>query len=143
MEIAGERFNVIAPPYPYAVGQEVEFCIRPEEIMLLRPDQDEGEEVKENRLTGRIVGQIAHGNRYTLFFGLSDEESSRNGNAPRRHQPGSVSPPSGAHDYDLQIELPRHVYHKLELAHEKRWAISLKKSAIHVIGPTNGRGEIP
>lgn len=123
LEIAGDRFGVITPLYPCVVGQQVEFCIRPEEIMLVRPGQGEGEGIKENRLSGDIVGQIAHGNRYTLFFRLAS--------------PGSAE----MLDYDLQIELPRHVYQKLELAHQKAWSISLKKSAIHVIGLSDGRGE--
>lgn len=123
LEIAGERFDVIAPLYPYAVGKEVEFCIRPEEIMLVRPGQGEGEGIKENRLDGEIVGQIAQGNRYTLFFRLA--------------KPGSAE----VREYDLQIELPRHVYQRLELAQQKAWSISLKKSAIHVIGPPDGMGK--
>lgn len=117
LEIAGERFDVVAPSYPYSVGQKVEFCIRPEEIMLVRPGQGEVEQIKENRLAGKIVEQIAHGNRYTLFFRLGNFQ------------------PSEANDYDLQIELPGHVYQRLGLAHQKAWSISLKKSAIHVIGP--------
>lgn len=109
---------IVAPPYPYAPGERIEFCIRPEHVMLVRPGLGTGTAIRENQLTGEIVGEIAHGSTYTLLFRLD---------SPLRLD---------QRDYDLHIELPSHVYHKLGLTHRHRWTVSLKKSAIHVIGPT-------
>ena len=112
LEIEGEGLRVVAPRYERNVGEKVEFCIRPEHVMLLRPDRVESERVKENRLEGRIVREISHGSGATLFF--------------------KVAGLANGKDYDLQIEVPAHVYQKLDLAKRKDWAVSLKKGCVHV-----------
>lgn len=113
LEIESEGFTVITPAYDRRKGDAVEFCIRPEHIMLLRPGKGSGEQVRENQLEGSIVQEISQGGSVTIFFkiaGLDNEQ-----------------------DYDLQIEVPAHVYQKLNLSQEKEWTVSLKKSCIHVL----------
>lgn len=113
LEIDGEGFSVVAPRYERNKGDKVEFCIRPENIMLLRPDRVPGERVKENRLEGRIVQEMSHGSSVTLFF--------------------KAAALANGKDYDLQIAVPAHVYQKLDLARQKDWTVSLKKNCIHVL----------
>ncbi|MCL5962133.1 MAG: ABC transporter ATP-binding protein [Chloroflexi bacterium] len=126
LEIASQGFSVITPFYPRTPGERVEFCIRPEHIMLLRPDRQSEKAVKENQLSGTIVREIGRGESYLLLFkadGLPADQ-----------------------DYHLHIEVPAHVFQKLALALRKRWTVSLKKAAIHVMdadrqGPLSGATE--
>ena len=113
LEIDSHGLRVVAPLYPRGVGDVVEFCIRPEHIMLLRAERESEKAVKENQLTGTIVQEIGRGGSYLLLF-KADEL------------------PNDA-DYHLHIEVPAHVFQKLNLALNKRWTISLKKAAIHVM----------
>lgn len=116
MVIDGEGFSVVAPPYERQVGDRVEFCIRPEHIMLLRPDRMSGERVKENQLNGRVVREVNHGASVSLFFKIVGLANGK--------------------DYDLQIDVPVHVYQRLDLTRQQEWTVSLKKSCIHVLRPT-------
>ncbi len=120
------HFSVRAPYYPYRVGDTVAFCIRPEEIVLVparqgKPPVGEGQlpeadrPAGENRLAGRVAGEIARGSAYTLFFAL---------------QGGSFGPGG----YDLQIEIPFHTYRELGLEELKDGVAWLPRPAIHVIG---------
>jgi len=119
LRIEGESFAVFTSLYPYKAGDEVEFCIRPEEIMLVRPGQEESLTIRENQVRGFITQEVAHGSSYTLLFRLD---------------PGHC-----ADDYDLQIELPTHVHNRLDLASQKEWTVSLKRNALHVLGPPEGK----
>ena len=112
LEVEGEGLRVVTLHYERCAGDKVEFCIRPEHIMLLRPGEAAGKRVKENRLAGRIVQEMARGSSVTLFFKIADLANGK--------------------DYDLQIEVPAHVHEKLDLARNKDWTVSLKKSCIHV-----------
>jgi molybdate transport system ATP-binding protein len=103
-------------------GSKVEFCIRPEEIMIMRDDRPPKEGLAQNLLSGRIVRQIAKGPIISLFLKIEErDDTSREDRLAR--------------DYDLEMALPRHVYRKLDLGVGKRVTVSLKRSALHVIGP--------
>ena len=122
MEIQSKGFAVVAPRGAWKVGERVEFCIRPEHVMLLRPDRRSADAVKENQLSGTIVQDIGKGGSYLLLFKADD-------------LPGDS-------DYHLQIEVPAHVFQKLNLSIQKRWTVSLKKTAIHVMDAEgDGRGD--
>ncbi len=114
LSIQTEGFRIIAPPYPFEIGDSVQLCIRPEHIMLLRKDIPERATVKENKLSGNIVGEINRGPTSTLFF-LID------GAGVKSYR-----------EYDLEIELPSHAYESLGLSRDRQWTVSLKKQAIHV-----------
>ncbi len=101
---------------PYGVGELVDFCIRPEEIMLVRPEEGVGRAVEENRYPAQIVGEIARGSSFTLYMKLLGD------------------PLKAGRDYDLHVDLPFHVYYRLGLEHSKLWTVSLKSSSVHVIG---------
>lgn len=104
-------FSVIAPPQNLSVGDEVEFCIRPENIMVVRPSEPLRAAVKENLLHGVLVDELPRGSFHTLYFGID----------------------SSPKDYDLEIEVPNHAYQRLALAPGKNLTVSLKMGAIHVI----------
>jgi molybdate transport system ATP-binding protein len=111
---------VRTPSGPYRPGELVDFCIRPEEIMLVRPGRQLGRAVEENRYEGEVRGEVAHGPRFTLLVKLLGD------------------PLRSGRDYDLHIELPANLYFRLGLEVTKRWTVSLKQEAIHVIGPVLG-----
>ncbi len=93
--------------YDYNVGDKVYFCIRPEHVMLIRPNRELGKPVRENLMDGEIVEDIDRGTAHTLVFKAD----------------------SGVM---IEIDLPKHAYERLGVRRHKRVRISLKKSAIHV-----------
>ncbi len=103
-----------APPYPFQVGEPVHLCLRPERIMLLRPERA-GRSSDENALHGQLMQEMSDGTIVTLYFKSEDV----------RLAPGA--------DYDLQIELPVYIYERLRLASQREWTVSLRKNAIHLI----------
>ncbi len=104
--------TLVAPPAVVPSGSEITFCIRPEQVMLLR----EGDDRKENVLHGQIRNEISHGATISLFFKLEDS--------------------GGEEGYDLEVSLPIHAYNRLHLDTKRRVSMSLKKEAIHLIPGT-------
>ncbi len=104
-----------APLQPFDVGARVSVCLRPERIMLLRPERA-GRSNDENALDGEIVGEMTDGMTATLYFRAAGARL------------------VASQEYDLQIELPVYIYERLNLAHERRWTVSLRKNAMHLIG---------
>lgn len=113
LEIESEGFALTAPPYPVAVGEAVEFCIRPERVRLVRPARSPVDSGAPNQLAGAIVDESAHPATYTLFFKLDRAASHK--------------------DYDLHIEIPTQAYRKLGLAQHRHWVISLPQDALHLL----------
>ena len=101
-------------PSSFDVGTRVNVCMRPERIMLLRPERAT-QSSDENALPGEIVREMNDGMTTTLFFRGIDHRL--------------VS----AGDYDIQIELPVYIYERLNLAQRRMWTVSLRKNAIHLI----------
>ncbi len=105
---------VDAPPYPFNVGAQVHLCLRPERIMLLRPERA-GHSSDENAFHGHLIRELSDGTDVTLYF---------------RCDGVRLAP---AQDYDLQIELPVYIYERLHLASEREWTVSLRRNAMHLI----------
>jgi molybdate transport system ATP-binding protein len=104
----GQR--IAAAPAPLAPGAPVHLCVRPTQILIVRPDRlDERE--RENLLCGRIVAEMMQAETYTLQMRLDH---------------------SGA-PHDLEIALPAYVYHRLSLDTEKRLMVELRRQTLHVI----------
>jgi len=95
-------------------GDKVGFCVRPEDIMIIRPDKVLGAGVKKNLFPGRVVGTSHRGDSCLLQFKLEKAVSDR--------------------DFDFTIKLPAHAYQRLELHKYPKITVSLKKQAIHVFG---------
>jgi len=106
------EMDLRAATAPFAPGARVRMCVRPERILLVRPDAA-GERV--NLLRGELIHEESDGNTVMLHF--------RADNA--RLQP--------TRDFDLYIDMPLYVYERLNLAHERRWRVSLKPNAIHLV----------
>lgn len=113
--------SIVAPAGPFPEGSPVDLCIRPEEVMLVRPDRDSRPAVEENRYPGEVVAEIAHGTSFTLMFRLHGD------------------PFHLGRDYDLQMEIPANVYYRLGVDHRKEWTVSLKKESIHLMPPEQRR----
>lgn len=106
------QVQLIAPPAPVQAGDVIGLSIRAERVMLIRKDGPAGR--RENQVQGYIVNELTDGFNYTLFLRLDDDQ---------RLQKGG---------YDLEIKLPAYVYERLGIAHEKRWAVTIKRRAIHI-----------
>ncbi len=91
-----------------AGGRPVTFCIRPEEILVIRPDKGLGR-VSDNIVEGDILSTTGRGSTHVLHL--------------RAGQAGAL----------LRIELPNFVMRKLGLEAGKRIKVSLKKENIWVI----------
>jgi molybdate transport system ATP-binding protein len=108
---------LIAPPGPHQEGADVDLCIRPEEVMLIRPDRDSRSAIEDNRFSGEVVGEVAHGTSFTLLFRLDGD------------------PFHLGRDYDLHLDVPANVYYRLEVDTRRQWTVSLKKESIHLMPP--------
>ncbi len=102
------------PVYPFGVGQKVCCCLRPEQVLMLRADREPNRYTNVTR--GRIVSIMTDGLSFTVRLRLLGERLN----------------PDRAHD--LTVALPLHVYESLGPEVGQVWPVSLKQSAIHLIG---------
>jgi molybdate transport system ATP-binding protein len=105
-----------ADALPLSRGQEVEICIRPTQVMIVREDRLPHLPPPENPFCGAVVQEALQAEAYVLRFRLADPAST-----------GRTAP------YDLEIELPDYVYFRLGLDRKKEATISIHRSAMHVI----------
>lgn len=97
--------KIVAPKISdLEIGDEITWCIRPDQVMVLREDKPLGKAVSENVFSGKIIEIIPKGMSYLLFF-------------------------EGV--LNLEIEIPTHAFERLNLEKGKTIRVSLKKSAIH------------
>ena len=115
LTVVAGGIDLLAPAGPYAPGEELLCCVRPEDVTLVRPDRDRRVASGETRLAGRIVRELDHGIVHTLFFRLDDQRLT-----PDR-------------DYDLEIRLGGHTYRVLEVHRRKHWTVALKRPALHLM----------
>ena len=109
---------VNSPTHSYLPPPEapIAFFIRPEYVRLIRKDRgtpDPGHHM--NLMQGRVVGEADFGTTWTLYVRLDAEGAPAQG------------------DYDLEIEVPRLVYEILDIAHDRRWQLSIHRGSIHVL----------
>jgi molybdate transport system ATP-binding protein len=102
-------------------GTPVAFFVRPEYVRLVRKDRPAPEH--QNRLEGRIVGEVDMGTSWVLYFAVegAEDEPVRDG-------------------HDLEIEVATLVYEMLGLDRDRRWAVTIQPSAIQVL-PGSGPGD--
>ena len=91
-------------------GTPVYVCIRPTQILIVRPDRSMARE-RQNVLSGSVVHTDMHAETYTLHLRLDDSE------AP----------------YDLEIVLPGYVYHRLAVQAASNLTVELNPRDLHVI----------
>ena len=90
-------------------GRKVSFCIRPEEVLIIRPDRPLDHRVQYNIIEGEIVSITGKGSTQIMFL------------------------KTGSGDTLLKIELPNFVIRKLSLDKGRRIRVSLKKESLWVI----------
>ena len=90
-------------------GNWVRFCIRPEEIMILRAERPIKKTLQGNIFTGQIVRIIEKGAEHTLFFRQSQD------------------------DYDFEISMSNLAYRKLRIRENDTVTIVLKWESIWLI----------
>ncbi|MCS6925762.1 MAG: ABC transporter ATP-binding protein [Candidatus Binatia bacterium] len=108
--LSWQGHRIAAPPRPFARGSPVYLCIRPTQIMIVRPDRL-AERKRENLLWCTIVGKQIQTETYTLHLRVD-----HSGNA-----------------YDLELTLPAYVYHRLSLERQERLLVELRRQDLHII----------
>jgi molybdate transport system ATP-binding protein len=128
VSISSPELGVISanlqPGSGLAPGHPVSFCIRPEEIPVIRPERGLDDRVKENLLEGVIERSTGKGSTQVLFLNVGPA-------AP------AVAGRGGA---QLKVEVPNFVARKLALAEGGQIRVSLKKESLWVI-PRGQRSE--
>ena len=107
------EMNLQADARMFAPKARVVLCMRPERVMLIRPDSPSVERM--NTLEGDLIAEESDGDTVMLRF--------RSNGA--RLQP--------TRDFDLLIDTPLYVYERLQLARERHWRVSLKPNAMHLV----------
>jgi molybdate transport system ATP-binding protein len=102
--------RLAAPARLITSGTPVDLCIRPTQILIVRPDRF-GERERVNLLSGTIVREQMHSETYTLYLQVDGSQAA----------------------YDLEISLPGYVYHRLALDADKRVVVELRQQALHVM----------
>lgn len=108
-------FEAHLPAEPVAPGMEINWCIRPEAVMVLREDRP-GYHFRENRIEGFITEVDKKGPIWELFF-ISE------------------------YDLALKVEVPAHAAQQMQLAQAKKITVSLKKDAIHIMQPAGSKDD--
>ncbi|MDW7673109.1 MAG: ABC transporter ATP-binding protein [Bacillota bacterium] len=101
-----EAFNHIG----VTAGEQVAFCIRPKDISFVDTSKP-NRQVDPNELIAFISHIITNPDSYTVFA-------------------KAFSEPADMKDYQFQIEVSRHIFHKLNLSYGKPHTICLNKEAI-------------
>ena len=97
-------------------GDSLAFFVRPEYVRLIRKNRPVTDGLRQTNLfRGDIVGERDEGPTWVLFF--------------RLERPGA--PSQGA--YDLEIEIPKLVYERLDVASDRRWDVSIHPGSIQVL----------
>jgi len=91
------------------VGNWVRFCIRPEEIMILKEGRPVKESLKGNIFAGEIIRIVEKGAEHALFFKQSQD------------------------DYDFEISMPNLAYRSLQIREGQRVRVAFKWESIWLI----------
>jgi hypothetical protein len=157
LEVATDRFCVRTPPYPFPAGAAVDLYVRPEHVVLVRPEH-EGDPRRPNLVRGRIVDELHLGPIHTLYFRLRpgppgpaapSGPSAGSRDWSREREPGREAgeapslpgwaPPRDA-GYDLEVDLAAHPYQALRVAQRREWLLSLTPEALHLAAPQGRAG---
>jgi ABC-type sulfate/molybdate transport systems ATPase subunit len=98
------------------IDDELAFFVRPEYVRLIRKNRPVTENLRQTNLFhGEIVGERDEGTTWVLFFRLA--------------RPGQ--PSQGT--YDLEIEIPKLVYERLDISNDRHWDVSIHPGSIQVL----------
>jgi hypothetical protein len=97
-------------------GDTLAFFVRPEYVRLIRKNRPVTDGLRQTNLFhGTIIDERDEGTTCVLFFRLA--------------QPGESS--QGA--YDLEIEIPKLVYERLNISVDRSWDVSIHPGSIQVL----------
>ena len=97
-------------------GDTLAFFVRPEYVRLIRKNRPVTEGLRQTNLfRGDIVGERDQGPTWVLFFRLE-----------RAGEPSQGT-------YDLEIEVPKLVYERLNVAGDRQWDVSIHPGSIQVL----------
>ena len=113
LQVSVGPLQLDVPFYPFKAGDQVQCCIRPEQVIMLRA----GKELQQrsNVVRGQVVSIMTDGLGYSLQLALVGQRLCRE------------------KSYDLIVVLPLHVYESLAPAVGQIWQVSLKQRAIHLM----------
>jgi molybdate transport system ATP-binding protein/molybdate/tungstate transport system ATP-binding protein len=109
LSLAMDNLIIHSPHFPRQIGEDVLWCIRPEEIMLLKPDRPLKSILKENKMAGLVTQMLGKDSAYLLQVKLED--------SPR----------------EFFVQIPNHVVYKWGITKGGSLMLSLKKSAIWLL----------
>jgi molybdate transport system ATP-binding protein len=112
-----QGYAIAAAPQPLAPGTPVYLCIRPAQVLVVRPERLSSRQ-RDNLLCGDIIRETMHAETYSLYLQLKHSNAA----------------------YDLEITLPSYVYHRLGLDTNKRIIVELRRQALHVISRQSDTG---
>jgi ABC-type sulfate/molybdate transport systems ATPase subunit len=107
------RFALHAGAGPWQPGDTIDLSIRPERILLLRPERLPAGEVRDSIVTADLVEEVAHGASYTLYFRV-----------------GQDTPPDA---HDIEVDISSHVYDVLDVRSRRRWSLAFPREALHMM----------
>jgi len=108
--VENKRFQSSVPYRKGAIaGESVQFCIRPEEIMILKEGRPIKRNLEGNIFTGQIVRIVEKGAEHTLFFKQSQD------------------------DYDFEISIPNLAYRSLNIREGQIVKVAFKWESIWLI----------
>ena len=107
----GEKGFQTSIPYQEGavVGNWVRFCIRPEEIMILKEGRPVKRNLQGNIFTGKIVRIVEKGSEHTLFF------------------------KQGNDDYDFEVSMSNLAYRNLQIKEGQAVSVAFKWESLWVI----------
>jgi molybdate transport system ATP-binding protein len=98
------------------VGEPLAFFVRPEYVRLIRKNRPMSDGLRlTNLFHGEVVGERDEGTTWALFFRLDTPGAPSQGN------------------YDLEIEIPKLVYERLNIAVDRHWDVSIHPGSIQVL----------
>jgi molybdate transport system ATP-binding protein len=110
------RFELRAASGRFRPGDDVDCCIRPERVLLVRPERLETHAGQDSMLLAEIVDESAHGASHTLFFRVAGTPASDG--------------------YDVEVDIAAHPYEVLGVAAQRTWALTFPREAVHVMPAT-------
>lgn len=115
LRIRCSGYEIVAPVLPgLKEGDTVTFCVRAEQVTLLRNHGSARRCTCENRYPGRVVGSVPHGIDYTVYVRIAGAEPG---------QPG----------YDFEARLTAERYNELRLAEGRRVTVAIRRSAVQIL----------
>lgn len=118
--VEGDTATVQTDAFPLLVagtgrrlGERVQVCIRPERVLLLRPERAAADHRRDTVLRTEIVDEFAHGVSFTLLLRV-------NGSSPLA-------------GFQIEADLPAHPYEVLGVQRQRTWDVALPREALHVM----------